>query len=546
RRRHPDARAQRARRQGAVLVRWKPADRVERVRVHRTAARVPRRAAPDAAPPHGAGLARRRAEPDADARTGRGRARPRARRSVAPGGVQRSRARSLRRRGRPLGGAPRGRRRPGRHRPRARGGAAGGARLRPVAPRRRGLRRRGRGGGAARAPERPSPGGAPRAARRGAGVSCADPRRGRRGAASARARSPRRGAATAARNAARTAARSQARRRRSGARGPARGGRRRGAGRARRHPLARAVPPSRAARRRGARRGARGARAALAGTGRDRRDACRTAAVGGRDRGLFRRRRGACERGQARGGLARQDRRHAPERPGRDLRRRRRRRRRGRAPRRRAERPPRPGRGARRAVRAREPARRRHRAPGGAPVRVILADDAVVVREGLARLLADRDVVAQVGDAERLLDRVAALRPDAAVVDIRMPPSFADEGLVAAQAIRRLHPGTAVLVLSQYVEVEYALKLLAGDSSHVGYLLKDRIADVGSFVTALARVAAGETVVEPTLVEELLAARHVEDPLAELTAREREVLALMAQGRTDRGIAETLFVTRKT
>lgn len=181
-------------------------------------------------------------------------------------------------------------------------------------------------------------------------------------------------------------------------------------------------------------------------------------------------------------------------------------------------------------------------------MRVILADDAVVVREGLARLLADRDVevVAQVGDAERLLDRVAALRPDAAVVDIRMPPSFADEGLVAAQAIRRLHPGTAVLVLSQYVEVEYALKLLAGDSSHVGYLLKDRIADVGSFVTALARVAAGETVVEPTLVEELLAARHVEDPLAELTAREREVLALMAQGRTDRGIAETLFVTRKT
>ena len=181
-------------------------------------------------------------------------------------------------------------------------------------------------------------------------------------------------------------------------------------------------------------------------------------------------------------------------------------------------------------------------------MRVILADDAVVIREGLARLLAERgfEIVGQVGRGDELLECVTRLRPDVAVIDIRMPPSYSNEGLVAAHQIRQACPQTATLVLSQYVEVDYALKLVAGDSGRVGYLLKDRIADIGSFVDSLRRVAAGESVVEPTLVEELLAAPHVDNPLAALTTREREVLALMAEGRTDRGISEELFVTRKT
>jgi DNA-binding NarL/FixJ family response regulator len=181
-------------------------------------------------------------------------------------------------------------------------------------------------------------------------------------------------------------------------------------------------------------------------------------------------------------------------------------------------------------------------------MRVILADDAALVREGLARLLAERgfDIVAKVGRADELLDEVRDLRPDVAVIDIRMPPSYSNEGLLAAQRIRLSHPETATLVLSQYVDADYALKLLAGDSDHVGYLLKDRIADIDRFADALRQVAGGATLVEPALVEELLAVRRVHDPLAALTGREREVLALMAQGRTDRGIGEELFVTRKT
>jgi DNA-binding NarL/FixJ family response regulator len=179
---------------------------------------------------------------------------------------------------------------------------------------------------------------------------------------------------------------------------------------------------------------------------------------------------------------------------------------------------------------------------------VTLADDAVVVREGLARLLAERgmDVVAQAGNAEELLAAVAADPPDVAVVDIRMPPTQTTEGLVAAQEIRRRYPQVGTLVLSQYVEVDYALKLVDGTSERVGYLLKERVADVSELVSALERVAAGGTVVEPSLVRELLDAPAASDPLAELTPREREVLALMAQGRTDRGIADELVVTRKT
>jgi serine/threonine-protein kinase PknK len=176
---------------------------------------------------------------------------------------------------------------------------------------------------------------------------------------------------------------------------------------------------------------------------------------------------------------------------------------------------------------------------------VILADDAVLVREGLGRLLVEHgfDVVAQIGDANELLARVAELRPDLAVVDIRMPPNHTTDGLLAAQEIRTQYPETATLVLSQYVEVDYALKL-AAQPGHVGYLLKDRIVDITTFADSLRRIAAGETVIEPTLVSELLHARN--DPLSQLSAREREVLALMAQGRTDRGISYELFVTRKT
>ena len=181
-------------------------------------------------------------------------------------------------------------------------------------------------------------------------------------------------------------------------------------------------------------------------------------------------------------------------------------------------------------------------------MRVTLADDAVVVREGLARLLAERglEIVGQAATADELLRLVAVDPPDVAVVDIRMPPTHTNEGLVAAQEIRRAHPQVATVVLSQYVDVEYALELMSGPAGSVGYLLKDRVADVDEFVRVLRRVAAGETVVEQTLVDELVAATRPDDPLAELTAREREVLVLMAAGKTDRGIADELVVTRKT
>jgi DNA-binding NarL/FixJ family response regulator len=181
-------------------------------------------------------------------------------------------------------------------------------------------------------------------------------------------------------------------------------------------------------------------------------------------------------------------------------------------------------------------------------VRLILADDAVVIRQGLARLLADEgfEVVAQVGDADALLQAVDADPPDAVLVDIRMPPTFSDEGLAAARIIRDNHPSVAVLVLSQHVDPAYAMKLVNERAQRVGYLLKDRIADIAALAAALRRVHDGGTVVDPELVGELIDAPRADDPLTELTPREREVLALVAEGRTDRGIAEALWLSPKT
>ena len=181
-------------------------------------------------------------------------------------------------------------------------------------------------------------------------------------------------------------------------------------------------------------------------------------------------------------------------------------------------------------------------------LRVILADDATLIRESLARLLSQEgfEVVGQVGTADELLARVKLDPPDVAVIDIRMPPTHTDEGLVAAQRIRTDHPQVGVLVLSQYVDVAYAMKLLTEKPERVGYLLKDRIGDVPEFVEALHRIAAGGSVVEPALVAELVSVPKPNDPLVVLSSREREVLALLAEGRTDRGIANLLFVTPKT
>jgi len=180
-----------------------------------------------------------------------------------------------------------------------------------------------------------------------------------------------------------------------------------------------------------------------------------------------------------------------------------------------------------------------------APLRVVIAEDAALFREGLVRLLSERGhrVCAAVADGQALLDAVAAHRPDVAVVDIRMPPTRTDEGLRAALELRRDHPGTGVLVLSQYVETRYAARLLEGNAAGVGYLLKDRVADVAEFAEALARVAAGGTALDPEVVGQLLGASRNADDLAALTPREREVLALMGEGRSNAGIADALVVT---
>ena len=179
--------------------------------------------------------------------------------------------------------------------------------------------------------------------------------------------------------------------------------------------------------------------------------------------------------------------------------------------------------------------------------RVVVADDSLVVRAGLVRLLRDSfDVVGEASTAEELLTVVERERPDAALIDIRLPPTQTDEGLRAAAEIRRRFPSVALLVVSQYVEAEYALRLLEGDERRVGYLLKDRILERRQLTDAITRVVEGGVVVDPALVAQLLERPRLPEPLDDLTPREREVLALMAEGLTDRGIAARLFVTPKT
>jgi DNA-binding NarL/FixJ family response regulator len=175
----------------------------------------------------------------------------------------------------------------------------------------------------------------------------------------------------------------------------------------------------------------------------------------------------------------------------------------------------------------------------------VIADDAVLLREGLVRLLAEtgHDVVAAVGDGPSLVTAVLEHRPDVSIVDVRMPPSHTDEGLRAAVEARSKVPGTPVLVLSQYVEVSYADDLLADGRGGIGYLLKDRVSDVSDFLDGLGRVAGGGTVLDPEVVAQLFARRRRGDPLRTLTAREREVLGLMAEGRSNTAIARHLVVT---
>jgi DNA-binding NarL/FixJ family response regulator len=181
------------------------------------------------------------------------------------------------------------------------------------------------------------------------------------------------------------------------------------------------------------------------------------------------------------------------------------------------------------------------------PIRVVIAEDSVLLREGLARLLEESgfEVAGQAGDAEDLLRKVGAHKPDVAVVDVRMPPSHTDEGLRAAHQIRSEHPETGVLVLSQYVEEAYALDLLSQSTESTGYLLKDRVADIDTFTDAVRRVASGGSALDPEVVSLLLGRRRREDPLEALTPREREVLGLMAEGRSNAAIAEQLVVTER-
>jgi DNA-binding NarL/FixJ family response regulator len=181
----------------------------------------------------------------------------------------------------------------------------------------------------------------------------------------------------------------------------------------------------------------------------------------------------------------------------------------------------------------------------GARLRVVIAEDSVLLREGVARLLtgAGFHVVGQAGNADELLLKVRSYAPDVAIVDIRMPPTHTDEGLRAAKEIREQHPGVGVLVLSQYVESGYALELLQQNAEGVGYLLKDRVSDVTEFAAAVKRVAEGGSALDSEVVSRLVGRRRLDDPLAQLTPREREVLELMAEGRSNQAIAERLVVT---
>jgi len=181
-------------------------------------------------------------------------------------------------------------------------------------------------------------------------------------------------------------------------------------------------------------------------------------------------------------------------------------------------------------------------------MRVVLADDEALLREGLGRLLAEAgiEVVGKAGSAPETLRAVSLTRPDVAIVDIRMPPGHTDDGLVAAQQIRREHPEVGVLLLSHHLEARYALRLLEEAPERVGYLLKERVSEVAVLVDALQRIEVGECVVDPTIVSRLMSARRAQGPLDELTDREREVLALMAEGRSNHAICDLLVVSPKT
>ena len=182
-------------------------------------------------------------------------------------------------------------------------------------------------------------------------------------------------------------------------------------------------------------------------------------------------------------------------------------------------------------------------------MRVVVADDAVILREGLVRLLAEAgfEVVGQAGDAAELLELVAATAPDVAIVDIRMPPSHTDEGLQAAAEIRSAHPGVGILVLSQYARPSYAIELLSNGTEGVGYLLKDRVSDLEELSGSVRRLGEGSSVLDPSVVALLVARpRAAHDPLEDLTEREREVLSLMAEGRSNKAIGQQLFITEHT